>query len=108
MKDRQFAREDGRYLDFEQVTEGSIILVNKMHEHNKIMLFGDLGKYPYIKLEKDDIWIVEALANRPRVAVIRNLQRNVQSGIRVDMLLELDDAGIVTIGPGPDRSPRDD
>ncbi len=108
MKDRQFAREDGQYLDFEQVTEGSIILVNKLHEHNRWGAYAGTNKYPYIKLEKNDIWIIEALANRPRVAVIRNLQRNVESGIRVDVLLELDDAGIITIGPGPDRSSRND
>ena len=107
MRETKFAREDGRYLDFEEVTEGSIILVDKDHEHNKWM-FTSVSGYPYINFAQGDIWVVESLANRPRVAVIRNLQRNIQSGIRVDELLELDDKGIVTVGPGPDRPPRED
>lgn len=108
MKD--LIRKDGRYLDFEEVTEGSVILVDKDHEHNKYGIWTETktNSYPYVKFEKGDIWIVEALANRPRVAVIRNLQRGTRTGIRVDELLQLDDKDILTIGPGPDRPSRDD
>lgn len=91
-------RKDGRYLDFEEVTEGSVILVQKDHDHGDLYSLG--RDYPYVQFKAGDIWIVEALANRPRVAVIRNLQRKERTGIRVDALLELDDRDILTIGPG--------
>lgn len=106
MKDDRFKRVDGRYIDFEEVTEGSVILVDETYEHNRHTF--PKSDYPYVKFEKGDIWVVEALANRPRVAIIRNLQRNEQRGIRVDALLEIDDKGVLTIGPGPERPPRDD
>lgn len=87
-------RKDGRYMDFEEVTVGSVILVDKEHEHNKNFWS------PGVMFMPGDIWIIESLANRPREAVIRNLQRNEHADIRVDVLLELDDKDIVTIGPG--------
>lgn len=105
-----YRRPDGRYLDFEEVTEGSLIIVERDHEHNKYN-FGacyPTSTYPHISFAKGDFWIVEGLANRPRVAIIRNLQRNVRSGIRVDELLKLDDQHVITVGPGPERPPRDD
>lgn len=108
MKDERFKRTDGRYLEFEEVTEGSVILVDRDHEHNKYGFLELKNNYPFVSFLKGDIWVVEALANRPRVAIIRNLQRNVQAGIRIDALLELDDKDILTIGPGPDRQPRED
>ncbi len=91
-------RADGRYLDFEEVTEGSVIVVNRRHDHGNLY---DLNpKYPYIMFESGDIWVVEALANRPRVAVVRNLRTHQRSGIRVDDLLGLDDRDVLTVGPG--------
>lgn len=98
-------RKDGHYVDFEDVVEGAIILVNVAYEHNK---YDFQNKYPYIKFESGDIWVVESTANRPKVAIVRNLQRGTRSGIRVDVLLELDDKDMVTIGPGKEREPRDD
>jgi hypothetical protein len=98
-------RKDGRYLDFEDVVDGAIILVNAYHEHNK---YDFQNKYPHVLFESGDIWVVESTANRPKVAIIRNLQRGTRSGIRVDALLELDDRDIVTIGPGVKPTPRDD
>lgn len=100
MNDKKFNRKDGRYLDFEEVTEGSVIIVDRAHHHNA---YDFKQNYPYIKFEAGDIWVIENLANRPRVAIIRNLQRNETTGIRVDALLDLDDQDILTIGPGPGR-----
>lgn len=107
MKSNRFVRADERYLDFEDITEGSIILVQKNHQHGSLFDFNK-PTYPSVTFEQGDIWVIESLANRPRVAVIRNLQRGSRTGIRVDALLELDDKDIVTVGPGPTRVPRDD
>ncbi len=85
-------------MDFEEVTAGSVIFVDKEHEHNKYDFSS--SPMPNIHFVPGDIWVVESLANRPRVAVIRNLQRGERSGIRVDALLELDDKDVLTIGPG--------
>ena len=94
----RLVRKDGRYLDFDEVTEGSVIVVQKDHEHGD--LYSVKRDYPYVQFKAGDIWVVEALANRPRVAVIRNLQRSERSGIRVDALLDLDDRDVLTVGPG--------
>lgn len=93
-------RKDGKYLDFEEVTEGSVIIVAEDHVHNAQMWYNtDKPNYPEVDFKQGDLWVIEALANRPRVAVIRNLQRGTRTGIRVDDLLELDDRDILTIGP---------
>ena len=101
----RLTRKDGRYLDFKGIVEGAVILVNVDHEHNK---YDFQNRYPYVKFDNGDIWIVESTANRPRVAIVRNLQCGTRSGIRVNALLELDDRDIVTIGPGKPAAPRDD
>lgn len=98
-------RNDCRNIDFEDVVEGTLIFADHDHDHNK---YDFQGTYPYVRFERGDIWVVESTANRPRVAIIRNLQRGTRSGIRVDALLELDDRDIVTIGPGTPPTPRDD
>lgn len=90
-----FCRETD--LDFNEVTNGSMILVMKEHELSPWRTHFD--EDTYIHFEINDIWVIKRLANRPRVALIHNLQRGTQVVIRVDALLELDDKGVITIGP---------
>ena len=99
MNDDRFRREDDRYLDFEDVTNGSIVLIDKTRE-----LTNYVSGYSRVRFVEGDIWIVVELTGRPRVATLRNLQRHTHANIRVDELLSLDDKGVVTIGPGPFRA----
>jgi hypothetical protein len=85
-------RDDGCHLDFEQITVGSVIMVEKDYEQT-------VWTSAPIVLKAGDIWVILTLASRPRCATLRNLQRQVTMNLRVDELLELDDRNIVTIGP---------
>ena len=82
------------YIDFEDVTVGSIVLVEKDLVLNKY----DWDE-PCIDLFERDIWMVVGLHERPRRATLRNLQRNQYIDIRVDQLLDINDSGSITIGP---------
>lgn len=85
-------RKDGSHLDFEQVTIGSLIFVER--DHIKHTWYST-----DLHFKVGDIWLVAATLSRPRFAILRNLQRGESGRARVDELLELDDQDIITIGP---------
>ncbi len=85
-------RKDGSYIDFEQVTLGSLVFVEE--DHRKDSWFSS-----ECDLKAGEIWMIVTLIDRPRVAILRNLQHGRTTKIRVDDLIELDDKDIVTLGP---------
>lgn len=80
-------------LDFEDVNVGSIIIVAKMPPIH-------MATY----LEVGDIWVVEAMHGRPRVAFIKRLSDNALDEMRVDHMLMLDDVDTIMIGPSDKTS----
>ena len=82
------------YLDFDDVTVGSVVFVEKNQILNKYS-----WKEPRVDLIAGDIFLVTFISGRPRRATLRNLQRGYVVDVRVDELLALNDDYFVTIGP---------
>jgi len=82
------------FVDFEDVTVGSVVLVVKPRVYNQYS-----WSEPRVDFVEGDMWIIDKLADRPRRATMRNLQRGTLHDMRVDDLLGADYDGFVVIGP---------